>query len=213
METRPEGAEIWIGGEKRADESPAEIDGLVSGEEIEVTAKLFGYASSSEKVVPGEEPLDFELRMRPAKFELEIETEPPGAQVTADGKWLAKSPSTVRRKMDSKFEYEIKKVGYEEHTGQLSESDWTEEDGVFKASIAVELEKIEQAAAKQPAAGAAGKKKAAAKAQPEKKPQAEKKPEPKPEKKPEPKPEKKPEPKPEKKPEKKGGSIDDNPFG
>jgi uncharacterized protein (TIGR02266 family) len=145
VKTRPEGAQILVDGKPASGISPLEISDLEAGKEVEVQAKLFGFVSASQKVVPGEEPLEVELKLARAKLQLELVSEPPGAQVTVDGKWIGKTPRTVVRKgLGPSFEFTMTKKGFEDYTGTISAGDWTEQEGVYSTTLNAALTPVEK---------------------------------------------------------------------
>jgi hypothetical protein len=226
--TKPAGAAVAVDGVARDGVTPLAIDGLEPQKEIAVEARLFGWIPASQKVVPGEgEPLEVELKLAPAKVEIEFKTDPPGAQVMSGEKWLCKTPRKLPQKgMTSDLQYTITKPGYQDAAGTVALSDFTFADGVYRALVEVALAKIEKPAA--PPKPDAAKpeppkpeppKPDAAKPEPPKpeppKPEPPKPEPPKPEPpKPEPpKPEPpKPEP-PKPEPPKPGGDIEEDPYG
>ncbi len=93
----PTGAEIWVENELRGF-SPLVVKCLPDGEKpLHVIAKQAGYEPVESELLPPENEaparLDLTLRARPPQ--LAVTTEPPGAQVSIDGKAVGVSPLTA----------------------------------------------------------------------------------------------------------------------
>ncbi len=196
VETDPPGAKITVAGLKFAAPSPVKMDNLNVGDELEVTATLFGYVTQTKKIVIAEEPVSLSFKMKPAMLTLSFAGEPRGAIVNVDGKRWGRTPIKVnKRGLKPTLSYEYMRPGYVSKTGTIQEIDWEDQGRVWSVNVTMDLVKeVVPEPVKPPTPTVTKKRK------PKPKPEPAAAPEPKPEPKPEPAPEPKPEPEPEPEP-------------
>jgi formylglycine-generating enzyme required for sulfatase activity len=108
----PTGASVLVGGNP-VGETPLEIELLPGTHELQIQAA--GFKSwRTQLEVKGNEPVSLEdIRLLPADGVLVLRTNPPGANVTVDGKYVGDTPMEIPLKPDAAHTLLISKAGYE----------------------------------------------------------------------------------------------------
>jgi TonB family protein len=130
VETRPTGAQVRINGEPKGS-APVELTGLGPGQ-YEVGVELAGYRPRTESVAltadaPRQE-LTLELTRRPpattapAAGRADIDSTPPGAQVSIDGRNVGETPLKGIRVSVGTHRVEISKAGHGTFRGSVNVS-------------------------------------------------------------------------------------------
>jgi uncharacterized protein (TIGR02266 family) len=156
--TIPAGAVVRVNDETQSGVTPMMLMGLPAKEEIEITARLFGYLTQTRKVtLKAEEQQDITFKMKPALFRLEISSSPSGAKIFIDDYNYGKTPRTIRpKRMPASLTIKLVKDGYEPVIRSIKPANWTENDD--QLNLVVEANLIKESSpsgdSKQPSSGA-----------------------------------------------------------
>ncbi|MCP4677566.1 MAG: hypothetical protein GY854_19040 [Deltaproteobacteria bacterium] len=147
--TSPEGAQVFVGSQLRPGTTPLMVDKIPVGKEIEIKARLFGFLSQTEKIIPEEKQVHINMILKPAPLKLTFEGEPAGAAVKVSGKRWGTIPSTfTKERLEPELGYTVSKTGYETLKGTIASKDWSEKDGIFAVKVTVQLQKKQKGKSK-----------------------------------------------------------------
>ncbi|HKP61317.1 MAG TPA: PilZ domain-containing protein, partial [Polyangiales bacterium] len=137
IEAKPRGSEVSVAGTARG-HAPQTLS-LPSNVAVEITVRSSGYAASTRSITPkeGMPPEQFELA--PLAYELTVQTDPPGATVTASGK-SAVSPAPLEvGHLESALNISVDKEGFQRAARSIRLDEFKERDGVMRGEISLKL--------------------------------------------------------------------------
>ncbi|MCB9522853.1 MAG: PEGA domain-containing protein [Myxococcales bacterium] len=122
----PANATVTLDGAERAKTTPARIEGLVPGTQHNLRVEVSGFTPYEETFTVPVESQDGELRksvfLRKAMGVLLLKTEPPGAEIYMDGKYIGDTPLTKKQLDRDKNEIVllIRKDGFQDRREVLT---------------------------------------------------------------------------------------------
>ena len=141
--TSQPGSTIFINGEDKG-VSPLSLDGIAAGKPVKIEAKLFGFITETSEITPEKnKPLVITMPLKKAKVIVVFNSNVAGGVVKIDKKWagrIGNKPLTVVRRVDnSEAAYTVTKPGYAEVTGSIASKDWVYNEGVYTATVLINM--------------------------------------------------------------------------
>jgi len=114
----PEGADVSVGG-KLAGNTPLKIELPEGNHQVQISAEGYKSWQTQLAVKPNQPQSIKDIRLQTADGTLALQTQPSGANITIDEKFIGKTPLTVKISANSEHEIRISKSGYENATRRV----------------------------------------------------------------------------------------------
>jgi formylglycine-generating enzyme required for sulfatase activity len=114
----PEGAVVSVGG-KTAGNTPLKIELPEGNHQLQISAEGFKTWQTELAVKPNQPQSIKDIQLQAADGTLALQTQPAGANITIDEKFVGKTPLTVKLSANTEHEIRISKAGYENESRRV----------------------------------------------------------------------------------------------
>ncbi|MBW2479586.1 MAG: PEGA domain-containing protein, partial [Deltaproteobacteria bacterium] len=114
----PEGAAVSVGG-KPAGNTPLKIELPEGNHRLQISAEGFKTWETQLGVKPNQPQSIKDIRLQPADGTLALQTQPSGANITVDEKFVGKTPLKIKLSANTEHEIRISKAGYENESRRV----------------------------------------------------------------------------------------------